>query len=55
VAVDAGTRRKKALDWLDRLEIGEFAERDYQQPFWRPKTARCIGPLTGDRAKNSIT
>ena len=26
--VDAATRRKKALDWLDRLEIGEFAERD---------------------------
>ena len=26
--VDKATRRKKALDWLDRLEIGEFAERD---------------------------
>ena len=26
--VDAATRRKRALDWLDRLEIGEFAERD---------------------------
>ena len=26
--VDKVTRRKKALDWLDRLEIGEFAERD---------------------------
>lgn len=26
--VDAATRRKKALEWLDRLEIGEFAERD---------------------------
>tara|TARA_B110001450_G_scaffold177517_1_gene165833 strand:- start:1886 stop:2974 length:1089 start_codon:yes stop_codon:yes gene_type:complete len=26
--VDAVTRRKKALDWLDRLEIGEFSERD---------------------------
>ena len=25
---DAPTRRKKALDWLDRLGIGEFAERD---------------------------
>ena len=22
------TRKKKALEWLDRLEIGEFAERD---------------------------
>jgi len=26
--VDAATRKKKALEWLDRLEIGEFAERD---------------------------
>ena len=26
--VDAATRRRKALEWLDRLEIGEFAERD---------------------------
>ena len=26
--VDPVTRRKKALEWLDRLEIGEFAERD---------------------------
>ena len=26
--VDAVTRKKKALEWLDRLEIGEFAERD---------------------------
>jgi spermidine/putrescine transport system ATP-binding protein len=25
---DAQTRRKKALDWLERLGIGEFAERD---------------------------
>lgn len=25
---DAATRRKKALDWLERLGIGEFAERD---------------------------
>ena len=26
--VDATIRKKKALDWLDRLEIAEFAERD---------------------------
>ena len=26
--VDAVTRRNKATEWLDRLEIGEFAERD---------------------------
>jgi len=26
--VDAATRRRKALEWLDRLEISEFAERD---------------------------
>jgi spermidine/putrescine transport system ATP-binding protein len=26
--VDAPTRKKQALEWLDRLEIGEFAERD---------------------------
>ena len=26
--VDVATRKKKALEWLDRLEIGEFAERD---------------------------
>ena len=26
--VDAAARTKKALEWLDRLEIGEFAERD---------------------------
>ena len=26
--VDAPTRKKKALEWLDRMEIGEFAERD---------------------------
>lgn len=26
--VDPATRRQKALEWLDRLEIGEFAERD---------------------------
>jgi spermidine/putrescine transport system ATP-binding protein len=25
---DAATRKKKALDWLERLGIGEFAERD---------------------------
>ncbi|MCB0100213.1 MAG: ABC transporter ATP-binding protein, partial [Caldilineaceae bacterium] len=25
---DAATRKRKALDWLDRLGIGEFAERD---------------------------
>lgn len=26
--LDKPTRRKKALDWLERLGIGEFAERD---------------------------
>ena len=26
--VDAAARTKRALEWLDRLEIGEFAERD---------------------------
>ena len=26
--VDAATRKNKATEWLDRLEIGEFAERD---------------------------
>ena len=26
--VDAATRKNKAAEWLDRLEIGEFAERD---------------------------
>lgn len=26
--VDAPTRRRKALEWLDRLDIGEFADRD---------------------------
>ena len=26
--VDATTRRKRAIEWLNRLEIGEFAERD---------------------------
>jgi len=26
--VDAPTRRRRATEWLDRMEIGEFAERD---------------------------
>jgi spermidine/putrescine transport system ATP-binding protein len=29
--VDAATRRRKALDWLDRLGIAEFAERDVER------------------------
>ncbi len=29
--MDAATRKKKALDWLDRMEIGQFAERDISQ------------------------
>ena len=28
--VEAGERRKRALDWLERLEIGEFAERNIE-------------------------
>ena len=36
---DATTRRKRAIEWLNRLEIGEFAERD-------------IGSLSED--KNSV-
>jgi spermidine/putrescine transport system ATP-binding protein len=26
--IDAATRKKKALDWLERLGIGQFAERN---------------------------
>ncbi len=29
--VDATTRRKKTFDWLDRMEIGQFADRDISQ------------------------
>lgn len=29
--LDAATRKKKALDWLDRMEIGQFADRDISQ------------------------
>jgi spermidine/putrescine transport system ATP-binding protein len=29
--IDAATRRRKALDWLDRLGIAEFAERDVER------------------------
>ena len=28
--VEAGERRKRALNWLDRMEIGEFAERNVE-------------------------
>jgi spermidine/putrescine transport system ATP-binding protein len=28
--IEAGERRKRALDWLDRLEISEFAERNVE-------------------------
>ena len=28
--VDAASRRRKALEWLDRLEIGDFAERNVE-------------------------
>lgn len=29
--VDAATRKLKALDWLERMEIGQFADRDVSQ------------------------
>ena len=44
--VEAGERRKRALDWLERLEIGEFAERNIETLSGGQKQRVALARLT---------